>query len=152
MIENNTECGEFDATISRYIESSLLKFVEAGSWHLGFNNPAEKCIEVNSLADYTAVLDKSQPILWFGMDGDEPIDKWSIVAGKEHGFGWYDHWDLLEYLVDDCNDCFATWYVAECGNWLPDMEEILAACPIIIDDDDDADSISKKILSYFIAT
>ena len=151
VLENNTECGEFDATISRYIESSLLKFVEASSWHLGFNNPAGKCIEVNSLADYTAVLDKSHPILWFGLDGDEPIDKWSIIIGKEHGFEWIDQWYLLEYLVDDCNDCFATWYLAECGNWLPDMEEILAECPIAIDDGDDVDSINEKMLSYFIA-
>lgn len=149
ILENNTEYGEFDATISSYVESSLRKFVAASSWHLGYYHQSGKYIEVKSLADYNAVIDKSCPALWFGMEGDKPIDKWSIIVGKEHCFEDIDQWYLLEYLVDDCNDCFATWYLAECGNWLPDMEAILAECPILITAEDTIESMNIKFAGHF---
>lgn len=149
VLDNYSERGEFDAIISSYVESSLHKFVNDSSWHLGFQHQSGNYTETNSLSEYAAVKNKQHPILWFGIDGIAPIDKWSIIPGKEHNFKWIDEWDLLKCLIDDCSDCFATWYIGECGNWLPDMEQILTTCPIAIDDINTADSLNEKILSYF---
>lgn len=149
VLENNTECGEFDAVIGKYIESSLIKFVKSSSWHLGYQNLDGSTSEITNIVECTAVVEKSCPILWFGPNGEEPIDKWSITVGKEHGFVWVDQWCLLEYLIEDCNDCFSTWYLAECGYFLPDMEAILTECPVEISEADTVESINLKFYNYF---
>lgn len=139
----------FGTEIGRYIEASLIHFCESSKWHLGYQNKDGSFSEVINIDEYTLINDRSSPIMWFGPDREEPLDKWSIVVGKEHGFEWVDQWYLLEYLVDDCNDCFATWYLAECGYWLPDKEEILKECPIEISEADTVESINQKFYDYF---
>lgn len=150
VLENNTECGEFDSTIGQYVEGSLIQFVESSKWHFGYRHEGGNFFEITNLEEYTLTDDKSCPILWFGPDNQGPIDKWVIEPGKEHGFIWIDQWYLLEYLVDDCNDCFATWYLAECGYWLPDMEEILKECPIEVSESDTAESVNQKFQKYLL--
>ena len=149
VLEDNTEFSGFDATIGRYIESSLFKFLNDSKWHFGYKNKDGSYSEIQSALDYDAIEDKSSPILWFGLDGEAIIEKWSIEPGKEHGFKWIDQWYLLEYLIDDCTDCFATWYLAECGYDLPDMENILAGCAIQISEDDTIDTVNRKFAEYF---
>jgi hypothetical protein len=150
ILERNTECGEFDATIGGYIESSLLQFLEASKWHFGYRCENGYYAEIQSAADYESIIEKNHPIMWFGLDGEAPIEKWAIEPGKEHGFIWVDQWYLLEYLIDDCTDCFATWYLAECCYDLPDMEEILKRCPIEVSESDTTESMSKKFQNHFL--
>ena len=149
FLDRETECSEFDAKVGKYVESSIFKFLNSSKWHYGYRNQDGTYTEVSNASEHAAISDKSCPVLWFGPDNTAPLPKWSIIPGEEHGFQDYDQWELLDYLVDDCNDCFSIWYLAECGYDLPDMEAILSECPITIDNNDDADAINKKIFLLF---
>lgn len=151
FLDNESSSTEFYAKVSGYVEKSFELFVENSTWHLGSMKKDGSIIELVSAKDYTGNFNDDIPLLWFGPTGKKPENIWIIKYGEELAYGWFadDEWSLIEYLIDDCSDCFGIWYLAECGRWLPDMEEILKICPIKFEETDTIDTVNNKFKQYF---
>ena len=93
-----------------------------------------------------------EPILWFG-DSDIPEEPWMIstsMSEEKLGF-WFEvePWFILESIIEDCDDIFLTWYIAECGLGVPDIESIREKCPIVFDETCTMDEIALKMYEFF---
>lgn len=128
MLNEESNTGEFDARLSSYVESCLQLFVEKSSWHI------------------------EDERVWFGIDGQIPLSAWSIHFNKSKDLSiWFesDAWTIMS-TIGDFDDCFLIWYTAECGCWVPDMNEIRKSCPILFDDSDSVKSLFEKVKVYLM--
>lgn len=151
VLEEKSNDGEFDAYISRYVERCLEAFVENSEWHYGYIEQNGAFIELSNSTEYKGSQMRGTPILWFGPDGMQPNDKWSIKYDEELSYSWFESepWILVEYFLEDCAEGFLIWYTAECGCEAPDMEEIMKKCPIQFEKDDSIERVDKKIDAFF---
>lgn len=131
-----------DCDVGGIIESSLYKFSEEGLWRVGLECSDEiitdpACWPEPIIDNGTVIWKKNdciyKPILWYGTS-ETPVSPWTIhecMSEKEYGF-WEetDEWYIMEYIIDDCDDGFLTWYFPECGRSGPDMDKIKETCPI----------------------
>ena len=121
ILDDDSSTGDFDARLSKYVESCLLEFVENSTWHI-----ENDCV-------------------WFGID--KPFVAWQIYSETEPediAF-WFesDSWTIMTHL-GDFSDSFLIWYTAECGCWTPDMSDISNSCPVQFEETDTIESILKK--------
>ena len=151
FLDDEASCSEFYAKVSGYIEKSLELFVDHSRWHIGFAKKDGSIIELSSAKEYTGNFDDDIPLLWFGPTGKKPENIWTIKYGEELAYGWFtdDQWSVMEYLIEDCNDSFGICFLAECGRWLPDIKEILDACPIKFEFNDTIETVNKKFKEFF---
>lgn len=150
LLENEAQGTEFDAKIGGFIESSLIAFVSQSKWRYGFLNN-DGTVMSQSLNPSEPWPPSAVPAVWFGLDDHKPIDKWTIKYGQEIDPNWfeYDSWLLLDYLVDNSDECFSVWYNAECCYSLPDMEAIIGECPIKFCSSDTIEQINEKFEAFF---
>jgi hypothetical protein len=166
---------------------SLEQFLKSGVWHCGLRRQ-----------DGTVVLDPSRwpsrngedecppdgwaPIIWFGLEGEEPIECWSLTLDgrmfeKELLYGteysketcyverwkrfWFPTFWALDWntLFDYENGfgrayTYTTWMFAECGMDEPEelFELVRAACPIELDSADTKIVLERKIWSLLEET
>ena len=148
MLEEESTCGEFDAKISGYIEDCLNKYVTSSRWQMGY---LQEDGTISVVRKSQGKHSLSTPVLFFGIP-DMPVDgKWSIKSNEALPGYWFeeDQWSLMEFLVDNCSDCFLTWYLAECGNWVPDMLAIIESCPILFEENDSVSAVNQKMNDFF---
>lgn len=111
-----------------------------------------------------------EPAIWFGLKGDEPISCWalhrssflmmqqlSLKTPYSRAPYWTDNWKLFWFsffwgfdwniLFDYGGDHYITWMFAECGMEEPvqEMDLVRRSCPIALNNDDDTNSLLKKI-------
>lgn len=151
FLEDESSCSEFYAKISGYVEKSFELFVDKSFWHFGYTKSDGTVVEILSATSYTGDFNDEKPIVWFGLADEKPEEIWTIKYDQLLADAWFndDQWSLMEYLIEDCNDCFGVWYLAECGRCLPDMEEILKACPIKFEMTDTVEIINQKFHQFF---
>lgn len=114
---------------------------------------------VNSSTWHAAMLfrgEEQTPVMWFGMPGERPEEGWILNIADDAGTGkswsdfWFceDSWEDWKNRVPDADDIFLTWMTAECDRSLPSLKEVLALCPIPVDEEDDYDTLTSRIASY----
>ena len=116
---------------------SMEKYVSSASWHY----------------DWISEGDEKKPTMWFGLDGEKPEEGWllNIETDPETGNDWksfwlcYDSWEDWQNRVPDADSIFLTWMTAECGISLPPLEDVLKTCPIEVDEQDDYETLTRKI-------
>ena len=151
FLEDESSSGEFYAKIGGYIEKSMELFVDSSVWHFGYINKDGIIIELRTATEYEGNFENERPILWFGPKDVLPEKIWTIKYDEPLAEEWFydDQWALIDYLIDDCNDSFSIWYIAECGRWLPDMCEILQTCPIKFEEDETTETVRCKFEHFF---
>ena len=161
MIEGRESCEQKYCDVGKVVEKTIDGFVKNGTWHYGFrsklgiitekefwplaNNENDQIVWEKDGIEY-------EPILWFG-DSDIPEEPWMISTSmSEEKLGcWFEvePWFILESIIEDCDDIFLTWYIAECGLGVPDIESIREKCPIVFDETCTMDEISLKMYEFF---
>ncbi len=98
---------EFNAEICSYVENCLLRYADTGVWQTGKNFD------------------------WFAPKGQGSQQPWIMEHNGERSDFWRetDTWQWMSH-VGNFSDNFLTWYTGECGCEIPDMERILARCPM----------------------
>lgn len=115
------------------------------------------------------------PIIWFGVKGQAPIECWSITLSQRmfqtlncyaNAYGTearpMERWKLFWFstfwcfdwnaLFDNNGDAYIVWMFAECGMDEPigELDLIRRACPIELDGADTGAMLAKKVNSFFI--
>ena len=111
-------------------------------------------VEAKWHSDYDKVTSKQ--IIWFGLDGEPPIDCWSITkerirAGQVLPF-WFPSSGMIDWhtVCPDWNEAVETWLFAECGEAEPDgMYQAIESCPIELISDDTSEMLERKFVTYF---
>ena len=56
----------------------------------------------------------------------------------------------MQALIEDCDDIFLVWYISECGNCAPNMDEIKRRCPVNINTDIGSDAFWNSFSKFFL--
>lgn len=114
--EMESENREIDT--AQLMIKSLNRFMSEGKWHTDCDKEAKKTI-------------------WFGLDGQPPIDIWTLINKNKvtaHLDFWNnvsDYW-FLEYF-EEFNDGYLNYWVQECGITTEKLpNDLLNDCPIDI--------------------
>lgn len=175
--EEYNACGGFYPRLASYIDRSLEKYVATGTWHIGLHGENEGVIyDVSNWPD--PVWDNGRtkwikngkelyPYIWFGPEGvfDYEIRKWSVWSGIVNEVGSLKEYEqnsalvfsanilvdnFLERVITDFNYDFETWFGAECGYVIPDVDEIARECPIPLYGCTDEKEYIKKIDEFYV--
>lgn len=96
------------------------------------------------------VGETKKALMWFGLEGEKPDEGWvlNIESDPDSGKNWQDYWfnNDWENRVPDDNGLLDFWMGMECGDYLPPMEEVLKNCPIEVDEQDDYESLTGKVI------
>lgn len=148
-------------TICKYIENSLVSFVEESIWHVGLQDETSGQIIENIEAwptpkqtdreiAWETDKQKYSPVLWFGPEGMQPLEPWTIKTSLSPLYkSGADSWEIIKVVLDDPNDYYLTWYTAEIGCICPDIEEVLKVCPISFSHDDEDNVVQNKLRQFF---
>ena len=146
----------------RFVEHSLFKFVERGQWQFALVRNGEYLVDPsewpvpiihNNCCVWKFGENEFEPEMWFGVPNQAPLDIWKAKAASEKNESiWFeeDEWSILAKIIGDYDDYFMTWYFPECGNSVPDIDEIKNTCPVSWDANDSDESLKSKISSYMI--
>ena len=91
----------------------------------------------------------NKAIMWFGLKDDMPEDGWILNRETDlvTGETWHDYWfnnDWASRVLDD-GDILDYWMGMECSDYLPSRAEALKSCPVVIDEQDDYESLTEKV-------
>jgi len=117
-----------------------------------------------------------EPIIWFGMDNENPIDCWTIdrsskrfeivseyedreTKEKYKVERWKDFWFMylpsLDWntLFDNKGDDYIIWMFIECGMDEPTKEfiDVRDSCLITLDENDKSENVIRKMEKFFIS-
>ena len=100
-----------------------------------------------------------KPIMWFGIDGEKPEEGWILNIPDDHETGstwstfWFcdDSWGDWVQRVPDADNAFLTWVTVECAMSLPKLSDVLKTCPVVIDENDDYNTLTQKIKAHLDA-
>lgn len=144
----------------------IREFMQQGVWHLGFKNESGYVVDVLNFPVMTTDKNNNQcwidsenrkcePILWFGLDDEEPIDIWTLDTHSENsdwksfwfnGF-WYMDWNALFGGFDNY---YTVWMFCECGMEEPidDFDRVRNSCPIELNHEDNDSDLDSKIIEF----
>lgn len=95
-------------------------------------------------------------ILWFGLEGESPIDCWSITGERimeERVIPfWFPDSGTIDWneVCPDWNCAVETWMFVECGLPEPDgMKQVIEDCPIKLNSEDTLEMLRSKFEAYF---
>ena len=153
---------DLTGTICEYVENSLQSYLEESQWHYGFRSTENGQVlesikdwptprSLNGTIEWTKEEHSFRPILWFGPDNSMPLDPWTIGDVLPPLFkAGGDTWEIISCLIEDPNECFLIWYTGEKCCEVPDTEEILSRCPVILTCEDDEKYVQEKINRFFL--
>lgn len=109
------------------------------------------------------------PVIWFGLNGEPPMDCWCIDISDERFSAmpyaepynverwksfWFNHFWTFDWnvLFNHEGEGVITWMFAECGMEEPEEEfdAVKKCCPIKLCEDDSKAILSKKISDFFV--
>ena len=98
--------------------------------------------------------ENNKPIMWFGLRGEKPEKGWilNLEDNSDTEFNWKDFWfpsDPWLNRVPDADESFLAWMDTECCSYLPSLEDVLKTCPIEVCEQDDFETLTRKIESLF---
>ena len=147
----------------------LKDFVEQGKWQYGLIAPDKKILQDSTLwpkpvVENHRVIWKDEngmyePIIWFGMERDEPIDCWCLSAGsclfqdeRLWQYFWYSSDQKYDWgiLLDGQTDSYVYWMFFECGMDEPSIVPVRQTCPIMLDEEDNNDELIIKLEQYLL--
>lgn len=159
-LQDRSEREQFYCDMGEYVEKSLMLFEKLATWHIGFQ--CEDC-NAKEMIDNTdkwpapckkddgIVWEKNhkryKPILWFGIEGNDPDPIWTICDDNESFWRW--HCPVGDLVDEDYSDAFTYWYM-ECGMAGPDGESILNNCPLGYINDEDWVHLDERINEFFL--
>ena len=166
MIQDQADYGDFDARVSHVVEDSLLAFEEEASWRVGLSSGEmvladvrsfpKPCLNDDGCISWIKDGVEYWPILWFGLEDEDPIPVWTIDS-KEPDFGLWDKtcqsWEFIQ-SVASTDECFLIWYTGECACAIPDLEWIMEKCPVSVFDSDadyeESPQILRRLLDQYL--
>lgn len=111
------------------------QFMDEGLWQYGWIREGEI----------------KKALMWFGLKGEKPEEGWilNLKTNQDTGRTWKDSWFDNEWMdrVSDDGGMLDFWMGMECGEYLPPMDEVLKTCPIAVDEQDDYESLTRKIIT-----
>lgn len=144
------------SNIAGCLNWNIESFLERGEWHIGFFGPDGSYVELNDCLSDVISLDENKlrykPVIWFGLNEEGPLQQW-VVSGDEDSMAfWFDEMGKSDFVerISDCDDATITWYFLECGFTPPELKSTLEACPIVIEQSDNEDSLRGKIQNYIL--
>lgn len=158
--------------------SMLKKFLVEGRWHYGLRRSDGAILESpskwpapqieNTSIGWRLGGDSLEPVIWFGLDGEAPIDCWTLdkndrqfvlmpyIEGCNVEFWksfWFNNfWTFDWNVLLNKDDVLITWMFAECGMDEPvkEFEMVKKQCPIQLIENDSAAVLCKKIDDLFL--
>lgn len=142
------------------------EFMQRGFWHFGFKNSSRYIVDVQDFP--TMVTDeynrpcwidsvnmKCEPVLWFGLEAQNPIGIWTIGCNSDEN-GWKSFWFNSFWQMDwnalfgGFDDYYTVWMFAECGMEEPseDFFRVRSECPIILSGEDSDADLQTKIVEF----
>ena len=174
LYDRQCDC-QSNIDIGMIILSSLERFYTEGQWNEGFLREDGVVIMqkdkwpscVKEKVDQSMWKDESysyKPIIWFGMKDELPIQCWTLggnlnqrEAGNNSAWtedSWKDMWfdfdDRWAILLDN-DDAMYTWLFWECAEQEPDIDSVIAACPVQLVESDSTTELYNKIETHFSA-
>ncbi len=185
LIERRECCEQSYCDAGPLIIRMLTKFLNSGIWQFGlrredgsFLSDATQWPEptTNGISvSWTRSKEMKSPIIWFGIEGDDPIECWSITLDETmfellncyetpystkprlierwKSFWFCSFWSFnWNALFDNNGYNYITWMFAECGMDEPEdeLDRIRKSCPIVLDATDTREVLVKKIMSFFL--
>ena len=135
-----------------YIRSDENEFIDIGM--IAFNRIGKFLKEAKW--QYTFDEYDSKHILWFGLEGESPIDCWSITGERIMEDRvipfWFPDSGMIDWneVCPDWNCAVETWMFVECGETEPEgMKKAIEDCPIKLDSEDTPEVLRNKFEAYF---
>lgn len=154
IIQSRSESEQSYIDTGELILRMLSDFIKQGKWQYGY------CTADGKMAH--DITECCEPILWFGMENEEPIRCWSLSKNttlsnsenEEWKWFWFcDFWTYAwDVLFAGDEEYFTTWMFAECGMDEPPIEPILQSCPIELNEEDSNEILLDKIEQLFLNT
>lgn len=155
-------------------------FLQEGHWHYGLLSDDGTILEnVDDWPSYPMQTDgrilwikdgkEFTPILWFGIDGQQPIECWTLydrgnirdikvylchngsVKQENWKHFWFcDFWSMDWNVIWNNDESAITWAFCECGMDEPEDEfqNVRNDCPIELANDDSTDEMLNKVCAY----
>jgi len=174
-LEDRKNDNQSDIDVGMIILKSLELFYSKGQWNEGFVrddgiiiSQKEKwpkhTINIEGRSRWKDGTYCYTPIIWFGMKDESPIQYWTLgglLNQKETdtASGWTeDSWKEMWFDFDkrwafllDNNDAMYTWLFWECAEQEPDIDSIIAACPVKLLKSDSTKELYTKIETHLSA-
>ena len=179
IVEMRYDAEEGKIATGEVILALLRNFLVEGVWQYGFRLPDgtiltdvsqwSKHIEYRSCGSWKSSSGIMQPMIWFGLEHERPVECWTInkVSNRSMLFGvhdldnyderWRSFWFNDSYidwntLFDEKNSSYALWMFVECGMESPvdAFNAVRESCPIELDENDTAASIARKTDELFL--
>lgn len=163
ILEERSSDENFSVDTGNIVESSLERFIDTSFWHYGLlDKESGEVIENIALwpraelsEQNITFLSKGKsllPILWYGPDNQPPLRRWMLGPDDVASIHfWFDFDNLMENIQGLPEQTFLVWYIYECGRYIPDIDEIRKVCPILLCEDDDQESLTRKITEFFVS-
>ena len=145
ILDNRSQCEQESIDSGEVMLKSLTKFLSQGVWQYGFH----------SLDDNGA----SEPILWFGLPGEAPIDCWSLSKAttffdsENESWKWFwfcDFWTFAWDILMVDGDIYTTWMFTECGMDEPPIDPVRQSCPIELNENDTNEELLAKVEQFVL--
>ena len=146
--------------VYQYIATALKRFENEAGWHYALKKENGYIETVQqwpvpqkdgSWIDADGIV--LQPYVWFGVNGNDPEDLWSLYGDmSEDDLAFWFSEDPLEYIIENDEEIYSFFRGQAPKQEIdrPDMENILRKCPVSVDEDDDPESIKEKIQAFFL--
>ena len=147
------------SNIASCLNFNIEVFVNKGNWHVGFFAPDGSYYELGENTHTVIPFDENglwkdgyNPILWFGLKEEGPLQQWILSGDEDSMLFWFDEMDKNDFVerISDCDEATITWYFLECGYSPPELKSTLETCPIAVERFDTEISLAKKIMDYLM--
>ena len=164
MLDQRESCEQGTVDEASLVLERLRCFLEEGHWQFGLRAKDGKVL--TNICDWPIPQREENgitwnhngelltPIIWFGLDENEPITCWTLYR-EEWGDFWFninpDNF-IYQSVIDDKYDAYYFW-IRECTLDVPidEFEQIRAQCPIQLTADLSDEYLTQSISEYCFA-